>query len=173
MNHDLSPEQLSAIHSALQQGSKIEAVKLYRDATGASLADSKDAVEAMEGGQKDVLPSMRSSFVRPALTSAPPSVGMTPEKMNAIVTAISRGNKIEAIKLYREATGLGLAESKDAVEAMEISPPGSTPVNPGQLVPEGRTPLPQWDPFEEKKKGCLGVMALLIGTVILFVTLQP
>ena len=166
MNHDLSPEQMRAIHSALQQGSKIEAVKLYREATGASLADSKDAVEAMEGGQKDVLPSMRSSFVRPDLTSAPPSVGMTPEKMNAIVSAISRGQKIEAIKLYREATGLGLAESKDAVEAMEIQPPGSSPVNPGQLVPEGRTPLPQWDPFEEKKKGCLGVVALLIGIAV-------
>jgi hypothetical protein len=31
------------------------------------------------------------------------------------------GRKIEAIKLYREATGLGLKEAKDAVEDMERS----------------------------------------------------
>jgi len=154
MNHDLSPEHRRAIQSALQRGSKIEAVKLYRDATGAR--DSKDAVEAMP---VDPIPVA-------GLPSLLPTTGMTPERMNAIVSAISRGQKIEAIKLYREATGLGLAESKDAVEAMEIQPPGSSPVNPGQLVPEGRTPLPQWDPFEEKKKGCLGVVALLIGIVV-------
>jgi ribosomal protein L7/L12 len=28
------------------------------------------------------------------------------------------GNKIEAIKLYREQTGLGLKEAKDAVDGM-------------------------------------------------------
>lgn len=159
MNHDLSPEQRRAIQSALQRGSKVEAVKLYREATGASLAESKDAVEAMPVYSIPVgdLPSIL------------PTMGMTPEKMNAIVSAISRGQKIEAIKLYRETTGLGLAKSKDAVEAIEIQPPGSSPVNPGQLVPEGRTPLPQWDPFEKKKKGCLGVVALMIGiAVVLF-----
>lgn len=160
MRYDLSPEQRRAIESALRRGSKIEAVKLYREATGASLAESKDAVEAMPVGSIPVgdLPSIL------------PTTGMTPERMNAIVTAISRGNKIEAIKLYREATGLGLAESKDAVEAMESGDrpePSSIPVSPGQLVPENRTPLPQWDPFEEKKKGCLGVVALLIGLVLL------
>lgn len=155
MNHDLSPEQRRAIQSAFQRGSKIEAVKLYREATGASLAEAKNAVEAMP---VDPVPLA-------GLPSVLPTTGMTPEKMNAIVAAISRGQKIEAIKLYREATGLGLAESKDAVESMEIPPPGSAPVNPGQLVPEGRTPLPQWDPFEEKKKGCLGVVALLIGVI--------
>ena len=32
---------------------------------------------------------------------------------------VRAGNKIEAIKLYREHTGLGLKESKDAVEALE------------------------------------------------------
>jgi Ribosomal protein L7/L12 C-terminal domain len=94
---------------------------------------------------------------------------MTPERMNAIVSAISRGEKIEAIKLYRDATGLGLAESKDAVEAMytkDLDDPVSTPKKSGHLVPDGRTPLPQWDPFEEKKKGCMGVVALLIGIAV-------
>jgi ribosomal protein L7/L12 len=33
--------------------------------------------------------------------------------------ALRRGNKIEAIKIYRELTGVGLAEAKDAIERAE------------------------------------------------------
>ncbi|RPH58015.1 MAG: zinc-ribbon domain-containing protein, partial [Chloroflexi bacterium] len=36
---------------------------------------------------------------------------------------IARGNKIEAIKIYREKTGVGLKEAKDAVEALEAGSP--------------------------------------------------
>ena len=32
------------------------------------------------------------------------------------ITALEQGKKIEAIKYYREATGMGLKDSKDAVE---------------------------------------------------------
>ena len=35
-----------------------------------------------------------------------------------IAELIGKGNKIEAIKLYRELTGTGLAEAKSAIEAM-------------------------------------------------------
>ena len=37
------------------------------------------------------------------------------------IDALRRGNKIEAIKLTREQTGLGLKESKDAVEQVLAS----------------------------------------------------
>jgi len=33
-----------------------------------------------------------------------------------IQAALRSGNKIEAIKIYRELTGVGLAEAKDAIE---------------------------------------------------------
>lgn len=33
--------------------------------------------------------------------------------------ALRRGNKIEAIKIYRELTGVGLAEAKQAIEKLE------------------------------------------------------
>ena len=36
-----------------------------------------------------------------------------------IQDALRRGNKIEAIKIYRELTGVGLAEAKQAVESLE------------------------------------------------------
>lgn len=48
-------------------------------------------------------------------------------------SALARGQKIEAIKIVREHTGLGLKESKDLVDAHEAhadprsAAPGSTP----------------------------------------------
>jgi ribosomal protein L7/L12 len=39
--------------------------------------------------------------------------------MDDILALLRRNQKIGAIKLYREKTGVGLAEAKDAVERME------------------------------------------------------
>jgi ribosomal protein L7/L12 len=42
-----------------------------------------------------------------------------PIRSPKIQEALQRGNKIEAIKIYRELTGLGLAEAKQAVDHLE------------------------------------------------------
>ena len=47
MANELTPEQLTAIGNAIYAGNKIEAIKLYRTATGHDLKDSKDAVEKL------------------------------------------------------------------------------------------------------------------------------
>jgi len=39
--------------------------------------------------------------------------------MADVISLLRRNQKINAIKLYREKTGVGLAEAKDAVERME------------------------------------------------------
>ncbi len=44
----------------------------------------------------------------------PPTI----QQLQDIKQSIFAGRKIEAIKLYREETGLGLKESKDAVEQL-------------------------------------------------------
>ncbi len=50
-------DQLARIQAALFAGRKIEAIKLYREATGTDLAEAKERVEAMEAelrqGQPD------------------------------------------------------------------------------------------------------------------------
>ncbi len=43
---------------------------------------------------------------------------LTDEQIEKISASLSRGSKIEAIKLYREFTGQGLKEAKDFVEAL-------------------------------------------------------
>ena len=42
--------------------------------------------------------------------------GSDPMLTPQIQDALRRGNKIEAIKIYRELTGVGLAEAKEAIE---------------------------------------------------------
>lgn len=60
---------------------------------------------------------------------------MTPDQREAILTAVKAGNKIEAIKLCREATGMGLAEAKDWVEKLETAPDALLP-SAGELAGE-------------------------------------
>lgn len=43
---------------------------------------------------------------------------LTPQEVEEITNALAAGNKIEAIKVYRSATGKGLKESKDFIDAL-------------------------------------------------------
>jgi ribosomal protein L7/L12 len=159
MNHDLSPEQLRFVLEAIERGHKIEAVKRYREATGAGLAESKDAVEA-------IMASPLAWAPQPPIPHTPhmavPSGILSPDKQAAIVSLLRNGRKIEAIKLYREETGLGLAESKEAVEALEST--GETR-STGPAFEE-RTPLPEWDPIAEKNKGCFGMIVIFVAVIL-------
>jgi ribosomal protein L7/L12 len=42
-----------------------------------------------------------------------------PARSPQIQEALRRGNKIEAIKIYRELTGVGLAEAKQVIDGLE------------------------------------------------------
>ena len=66
----------------------------------------------------------------------------------SIKQAVFQGRKIEAIKLYREATGEGLKESKDAIEKMEA---------------ELRQSAPEKFSSSAGTKGCAGVLILTLG----------
>jgi hypothetical protein len=56
-----------------------------------------------------------------------------------VIDALKRGNKIEAIKLLREAMALGLAEAKSVVEAHDMVGGSSAP----KQKPPPRTALPR------------------------------
>jgi hypothetical protein len=46
--------------------------------------------------------------------------GIPDQAARAIEAAMARGRKIEAIKIYRQATNCGLKEAKEAIEAIEF-----------------------------------------------------
>jgi ribosomal protein L7/L12 len=71
-------------------------------------------------GQGPGMPTIKPTYVRsPAPASQSTQTAVSPDSQSAIAAALRNGNKIEAIKLYRSATGADLKSSKDAVEAME------------------------------------------------------
>ena len=85
----------------MEGGQKIEAIKLFRERTRAGLKESKDAVEAIQRGE------------------APPASSWGDRTFeDEVAMLLEQGQKIEAIKRYRERTGVGLKEAKDAVERM-------------------------------------------------------
>ncbi len=49
-------DRLTAIKEALYSGHKIEAIKLYREATGSQLVDAKNAVEKLEADLRSTSP---------------------------------------------------------------------------------------------------------------------
>ena len=58
-----------------------------------------------------------------------------------VVDALRRGDKIEAIKLLREQTGVGLKQAKDAVEAAGITSGIEDPAkSPGEVSARGKIP---------------------------------
>jgi len=87
------------LRALLQAGHKLEAIKRYREATGAGLAAAKEAVEALERGT-------------PLGEEEPADASLDMQ----IAALLRQGKKIQAIKLYRERMGVGLKEAKDAVE---------------------------------------------------------
>jgi len=111
-----------AVASELARGNKIVAIKVLRGATGCSLADAKDVVENPANFPPGAaLPppviggAGRSGPLR-TLAGASGTVSVEQATYEAIAADVARGNKIAAIKTLREATGLGLADSKEMVE---------------------------------------------------------
>ena len=96
------------ILSLIEQNRKIAAIKLYREQTGSGLKEAKDAVEALALGQK-------------IAKGSPEGDGIKPDNLESQVLALMQSQKkIEAIKLYRTQSGVGLKEAKDAVEALAV-----------------------------------------------------
>lgn len=94
---------LEEVRRLIAGQAKLLAIKRYREATGTGLAEAKAAVERIQAERLQ------------AKATAVPPVG---DRALAIGEALRAGNKIEAIKLYRAATGLGLKEAKDAIDAI-------------------------------------------------------
>jgi ribosomal protein L7/L12 len=110
------------IRQLVQDGKKIDAIKLVREQTGVGLKEAKDAVEAIERGET---PDLR-------LVAAAPPHGVSGVDLDEINELLLQNKKIEAIKLYREQTGVGLKEAKDAIEAIEATGWPPLPAAPGQ-----------------------------------------
>ena len=93
--------------AALARGERIVAIKLVREANhGVDLRGAMEATDAFASGK------LRFPVDPPATVRTASFDGLPAEAL----AALSRGQLIEAIKIVRGATGLGLKEAKDLVE---------------------------------------------------------
>jgi ribosomal protein L7/L12 len=86
------------IQQLLRDDKKIDAIKLVRQQTGLGLKEAKDAVEAIERGETPMLMLQASATVH----------DLSNVDLDQIMELLRQGKKIEAVKLVREQTGLGL-----------------------------------------------------------------
>ena len=99
--HASATPEPAGLRDLVAGGSIDEAIDIYQKFAGVDYYSAKDAVGAiqseLEGGDG----------------------GETDDLDARVARLVADGHKIEAVKLYREATGLGLKEAKDAVDEIQ------------------------------------------------------
>jgi ribosomal protein L7/L12 len=131
------------VRAALAAGKKIDAIRLLRARTGLGLAQAKAAVE--------------SGFVPDATTPQQGLAGSLPAEVQA---ALAGGHVLQAIKMLRQAKGVGLKQAKAmADEASRAAVPrgGQT----GQIVQRGDGPSPGEVPRSKLSPGLVLLVVVL------------
>lgn len=85
----------------VNEGQRVQAIAAYRRHTGVDLNAAVEVIDSLERDRQ--------------FTVTPGAADLEWE----IISHLERGEKIGAIKLYRDRTRAGLKEAKDAVEAIE------------------------------------------------------
>jgi ribosomal protein L7/L12 len=111
-----TPEQIDwdaiadeQLQEALTRGNKIEAIKRYRELTGAGLKEAKDAVEY--GEKNPELAHDKKKAPRPELDDAP-----------GVRDLLDEGRDDEAVDLYRRFAGVDEYTARAAIERIKQEP---------------------------------------------------
>ncbi|MBV6451348.1 MAG: 50S ribosomal protein L7/L12 [Anaerolineales bacterium] len=147
---NLQPQHVQEIHQLLEERKVIEAIKVYREATGVGLAEAKRAIETMFQNEIMKPPADVRSYDNPVLESK-------------IRSLLAKGKKIDAVKIYSEEYGVGLKEAKDAVERIEATMPRDSAQGMPYESAIGS------DPFAQDDGSGKRVVFLLAGVVALAV----
>jgi ribosomal protein L7/L12 len=93
---------MNDVEELIRNGKLMYAIKAYRELTGAGLREAKETVEAMARGEP---------------VKVPPTLPLA-ATIDDVVSQVKAGQMIHAIKTYREVTGAGLKEAKEAVDVL-------------------------------------------------------
>ena len=147
----ISIEQERQIRELIAQGQKIAAIKRFREMTGTSLKDAKDAVEAIETGAVVNFPAATQTNEPDAMLES------------HIKRLLVERKKIEAVKVYREAYNCGLKEAKDAVDRIQAG------MRRERYSSIPSAPAISNDPFAEDDQRNQRFLAFLIAIVLLVI----
>jgi len=142
------PDKIQEMRNAMLAGNKIEAIKIFRQLYNVDLAQAKNMIDDLMDG-KVVRIQRGKPLDQIVVATFSGDAGSSLQGVR-LQQALQAGNKIEAIKIYREMTNVGLKEAKDAVELMQVTL--GTPTTPS---PEAIPPNPKSTAQVKRTAGCL------------------
>ena len=130
-------EQLAnVVRQFVAAGNKIEAIKVFREQTGIGLAEAKSFVESIEQRLNKTSIEQNDSGI----------VTQSRNPSDQFVDLLRQGQKIAAIKLYRQRNSVDLQTAKDAIERIAAD--------------HGLQSV--------ERSGCLGSVLMAIGSAEMF-----
>ena len=104
-------------------GSLIQAIKFYREQTGAGLSEAKAAVEQIVASNGADVPDLLSGNIQVNIMDIPSNVNV--EMIRSLNASSLDTGKLQAINYYRERTKADLATAKAAVEQILATSPAA------------------------------------------------
>jgi LSD1 subclass zinc finger protein len=159
------PASLEEIRQLAENGKIIEAIRRYRELYDVGLKEAKDAVEALQAGN---VIEARWVITGPL---TPEETGRVLEEVQELLRA---GNKIGAIRRYREAADVSLTKATDVVDQVEAAltgrplPPRPKISGQPSFTPPARPTNPSWLGIS-----IVLVILLIVGGVLAFALSQP
>ena len=158
---DATPRaSLDEIRQLVQNGNLVDAIRRYSELYGVDSSESKDAMDALAAGK---VVDVHQVF------SGPPSAEDTSRVLEDVKSLLRSGNKIGAIKRYREVHDVSLTQAKFVVDQVEAALNGTPAPRPpefhGQPSPVSKPAKPgRW-------LGCIVVIFILaiVGGILALV----
>lgn len=108
----------SRVRSLVLARQNIEAIKLIRLQKEIGLKEAKDVVDELaRSGNYTLRTALGAEMPAPPHHALPETIVQVGQD-ERIIALLRRGQKIEAIKEYRDQTGLGLKEAKDQIDEL-------------------------------------------------------
>jgi ribosomal protein L7/L12 len=116
----LDPALVAKIRGHYRKGDKLGAVKALRAATGLGLADAVRIVDKLGATAKPAPSKAASSKAGPVAAGGVPPISATigPDHEDELRSLVAAGQQIEAIKMVRTLTGMGLKDAKEYVDRL-------------------------------------------------------
>lgn len=132
---EISKAQFSTFIAALESDNKIAGIKVLREVSNISFKDAKDFIdhvlekghineitkEDVDSAINKILKQMNGENVVVVKEVLPKSLPnkLSKSESESINNALENGNKIDAVRLFSDATGLGWNESNDYVQKLD------------------------------------------------------
>lgn len=102
---------MDGVRALVQEGRTLEAIRLYREQSGANLNDALAVVDGLQqqlGSDEGVAPQADRSLETPGILEGPD-----------VTALLQAGRKLDAIRVYREQTGTNLKDATQTIKDLE------------------------------------------------------